>query len=118
MLSALLLSSCGLSEADKELGLDPREALAGDMFPIYVFADGKLYGNYETGRGSKYDTDNLKYLGSLVSVPNNTIPSEELNSNGFPQGAKVYRIDEDSLYILYSDSVADYYIYHINGIGT
>ncbi|NLO08965.1 MAG: hypothetical protein GX129_03735 [Clostridiales bacterium] len=47
----------------------------------------------------------MEYLGSVVAVTNKEIrgnklvPNEELVSSSFPVGTKIYRIDEETLYI-------------------
>lgn len=79
--------------------------IVADAPPPSVFVEGELYVFFDSEKGSRYDPDSLEYLGSVVAITNKEIrgnklvPSDELVSSSFPVGTKIYRIDEDALYL-------------------
>ena len=81
------------------------EKIVIDTPPPLVFAEDELYVFFDSEKGSRYDTDDLEYLGSVIAVTNKEIrgnklvPSEEFVSSSFPIGTKIYRIDEETLYL-------------------
>lgn len=81
------------------------EMIVADAPPPSVFVEGELYVFFDSEKGSRYDPDSLEYLESVVAITNKEIrgnklvPSDELVSSSFPVGTKIYRIDEDTLYL-------------------
>ncbi len=81
------------------------EMVVKDDPPPLIFVEGELYVFFDSEKGSRYDTDDLEYLGSVAAVTSKEIrgsklvPNDEFVSSSFPIGTKLYRIDEDALYL-------------------
>jgi len=114
ILCAFLLTACVSREA-KPLGSDePSEydtetaanmkAYAESVSSAIVFVEGETY-YFLFYDDKKYDTGEMEYLGNVVHCED-VMPKEEFHSNRFAVGTPVYRYNDITLYIEYSDDEA------------
>ncbi|MCL2078542.1 MAG: hypothetical protein FWH17_01720 [Oscillospiraceae bacterium] len=102
------------------------EMLVDSVPPLCVFLDGKLFLTYQNEDDrDKQDTSKLEYIGDIVFNTANLpitrgrklTPEKEFEAYGLPEGTKIYRIDEENIYLEYeAQELPESNIYAIGAI--